>query len=89
YVNNEVGIICVSYVVNVTPKRKTKWDHIYTAYKIDNAFGELRILTKLTEEHCNPQKMSKKVSIAAQVLSHSTTAARNIFFKIRHYQHMW
>lgn len=49
-----------------------KWEHIAQTYDDDNGPGELRTLPKITESHVYPNKIKKmKVSIAAQVFSHS------------------
>lgn len=60
--------------------RLAKWDDIHTAYKMDPHVGSLRMMTKLTDSHVNPERISKmKVSKCTQVFSHSVAVAVNVF----------
>ncbi|KAI4468052.1 thap domain-containing protein 9 [Holotrichia oblita] len=60
-------------------KKIAKWDHIYTAYKMDSYIGNIRTMPKLTEYHVNPSTIKKmKVSYCSQVFSHSVAQAINL-----------
>ncbi|KAF2890146.1 hypothetical protein ILUMI_16027, partial [Ignelater luminosus] len=59
-------------------KRTAKWDHLYTAYKMDPYFGSLRSMPKLTDAHVNPEKIAKiKVSCCTQAMSRTSAIAIN------------
>lgn len=56
-----------------------RWKDIEKAWEYDNGSHELRTMPKLTEFHVNKTKVKKmKVSVAAQVLSHSVAATLNL-----------
>ena len=64
-----------------------KWQHIITAYKIDNTYTDIRFLTKLSRKHLYEREIKKmKVSYAAQVLSHSMALAISSMARNSKYQ---
>lgn len=59
--------------------RVAKWRYIQRTWELDNCSTELRALPRLTEQHINKAKIKKmKVSVAAQVFSHSVAATMNL-----------
>jgi hypothetical protein len=54
-----------------------KWEHISNVYRLDQ-LNLVRSLCKLTEDHLKPAAQhAMKVSLAAQVMSHTVAATLN------------
>lgn len=59
---------------------KASWLVIRDAYNIDLSQGIFRMMYKLTDNHLEPKgRLAMKVSLAAQVLSHTVAGAINCF----------
>ncbi|XP_045448183.1 uncharacterized protein LOC123656558 [Melitaea cinxia] len=48
----------LKYKIN-NEEKIMKWEYLEMLYAADKSYGELRLLQKITEEHVNPEKMSK------------------------------
>ncbi|KAG7298322.1 hypothetical protein JYU34_017922 [Plutella xylostella] len=53
-------------------EKVAKWDHITQLYKNNPTYKGIKIIKKLTENHCNPEKIPKmKVKFASQIFSNT------------------
>lgn len=61
----------LKYIMDGT-ERVAKWDHILKLYENNPTYKGIRLIKKLTKNHCDPNKIPKmKVKHASQIFSHT------------------